>query len=281
MLKTGSETDHTTYAVPNTQTQKTTIKEDTMHAKRHHGVLVTAMVCAVSLLGVASVPMAASADDSDDQVAMYRMYNPNSGEHFYTAKTSERDDLSSIGWRYEGVGWMAPAHSDTPVYRLYNPYTSDHHYTMNSLERDNLTAIGWNYEGIGWYSSDTNRNYPLYRQFNPYANIGSHNYTMDVAEKNHLVSIGWRDEGVAWYAVGTGFSIPQTTPDNNGNNSSGNNGNVNNNNGSNGSSSGSNDVYYKNCDAVRAAGKAPLYRGQPGYRPALDRDNDGVACEVK
>jgi hypothetical protein len=38
-------------------------------------------------------------------------------------------------------------------------------------------------------------------------------------------------------------------------------------------------VYYANCTAVRAAGKAPLYRGQPGYRSALDRDNDGIACE--
>ncbi|MFN8185221.1 MAG: thermonuclease family protein [Candidatus Nanopelagicales bacterium] len=38
-------------------------------------------------------------------------------------------------------------------------------------------------------------------------------------------------------------------------------------------------VYYPNCDAVRRAGKAPLYRGQPGYGPHLDRDGDGVACE--
>jgi hypothetical protein len=38
-------------------------------------------------------------------------------------------------------------------------------------------------------------------------------------------------------------------------------------------------VYYANCDAVRAAGKSPLYRGQPGYRFGLDRDKDGVACE--
>lgn len=39
------------------------------------------------------------------------------------------------------------------------------------------------------------------------------------------------------------------------------------------------EVYYKNCDAARAAGAAPIYRGQPGYRAALDRDNDGIACE--
>ncbi|WP_338124120.1 excalibur calcium-binding domain-containing protein [Brachybacterium muris] len=24
---------------------------------------------------------------------------------------------------------------------------------------------------------------------------------------------------------------------------------------------------------------APLYRGDPGYRPKMDRDGDGVACE--
>jgi len=38
-------------------------------------------------------------------------------------------------------------------------------------------------------------------------------------------------------------------------------------------------VYYPNCKAARAAGAAPIYRGQPGYRPGLDRDGDGVACE--
>lgn len=39
-------------------------------------------------------------------------------------------------------------------------------------------------------------------------------------------------------------------------------------------------AYYANCAAVRAAGKAPLYRGQPGYRTGLDRDHDGIACDV-
>ncbi len=38
-------------------------------------------------------------------------------------------------------------------------------------------------------------------------------------------------------------------------------------------------VYYKNCTEVRAAGAAPIYRGQPGYASHLDRDNDGVGCE--
>ncbi|MET9266185.1 excalibur calcium-binding domain-containing protein [Amycolatopsis sp. NPDC004079] len=38
-------------------------------------------------------------------------------------------------------------------------------------------------------------------------------------------------------------------------------------------------AYYKNCAAAKAAGVAPLHRGDPGYRPALDRDGDGIACE--
>lgn len=38
-------------------------------------------------------------------------------------------------------------------------------------------------------------------------------------------------------------------------------------------------AYYANCAAVRAAGKAPLYQGQPGYSTDLDRDRDGVACD--
>jgi len=38
-------------------------------------------------------------------------------------------------------------------------------------------------------------------------------------------------------------------------------------------------AYYRNCDAARSAGAAPLYRGDPGYRSPLDRDGDGIACE--
>ena len=37
--------------------------------------------------------------------------------------------------------------------------------------------------------------------------------------------------------------------------------------------------YWPGCDAARAAGVAPLYLGEPGYRPQMDGDNDGIACE--
>ncbi len=35
---------------------------------------------------------------------------------------------------------------------------------------------------------------------------------------------------------------------------------------------------YKNCDEVRKAHKAPLFRGEPGYSPFLDPDGTGMAC---
>jgi hypothetical protein len=40
------------------------------------------------------------------------------------------------------------------------------------------------------------------------------------------------------------------------------------------------DVYYENCDAVRAAGAAPIYAGSPGFQPKFDRDKDGVGCDA-
>ena len=35
---------------------------------------------------------------------------------------------------------------------------------------------------------------------------------------------------------------------------------------------------YANCKEAKAAGAAPMYEGDPGYRPELDRNHDGIAC---
>ena len=141
--------------------------------------------------------------------SMYRMYNPNSGEHFYTANAAERAFLIKAGWRYEGVGWTAPETSEKPVYRLYKPNAGDHHYTMREKERDHLVSVGWRDEGIGWYS-DTEERAPIYREYNPNAETGSHNYTGNHGEHDWLVSLGWRDEGIGWYAVQNGGEDDQS-----------------------------------------------------------------------
>ncbi|MFD6253661.1 excalibur calcium-binding domain-containing protein [Nocardia sp. NPDC060256] len=35
---------------------------------------------------------------------------------------------------------------------------------------------------------------------------------------------------------------------------------------------------FDTCDQARAAGRAPLFRGEPGYSPRLDPDDSGMAC---
>lgn len=135
-----------------------------------------------------------------NRVLMYRLYNPNSGEHFYTEDPEERDSLYSLGWHTEGVGWIAPRHSNTPVYRLYNPNAGDHFYTADLDEKNHLVHVGWRYEGIGWYSDDEQHE-TVWREYNPNAKAGSHNFTSDFDEHNMLIELGWHDEGIAWYGL--------------------------------------------------------------------------------
>lgn len=179
--------------------------------------LTVSAILAFSLVGV----MPASGWAANNETPMYRMYNPNSGEHFYTAAVAECEMLVDHGWAYEGVGWVAPATSSAPVYRLYSG--TDHHYTTSLGERNALIGLGWKAEGIGWYS-DTSKTVPLYRQYNPNVNpaaprnnSGSHNYTTLLAENNMLVNAGWRAEGIGWYGTGAGYqteipSIVYVTP---------------------------------------------------------------------
>ena len=135
-----------------------------------------------------------------ETITMWRLYNPYTGEHFYTADKSEYEFLGTIGWIQEDVAWIAPAEGEE-VYRLYNPFTSDHHYTMNAEERDKLVALGWNYEGVGWRSASKETGVPLQRLFNPYEIIGTHHYTTSLEERDQMVKNGWVYEGTAWYAV--------------------------------------------------------------------------------
>jgi surface protein len=141
-----------------------------------------------------------------ERLSVYRLYNPNSGEHFYTLSEVERDATVAAGWTYEGIGWTAPDESLSPVYRLYSG--TDHFYTMDEEEKDSLVEEGWIYEGIAFYSADAETGIALLRQFNPFVdpeaatnNAGSHNYTTDQVENDYLVSIGWVAEDVAWYGM--------------------------------------------------------------------------------
>ena len=154
------------------------------------------------------IPAKTVEDFKDQGIAMYRLYNPNSGEHFYTSSTVERDATVDAGWNFEKIEWYAPEKSSTPVYRLYNPnFPGEHHYTMDAGERDILVGLGWifeskdyNEDGAAWYSDDA-QGTPLYRQYNPNEYANNHNYTTDRGEHESLIGMGWNDEGLAWYGI--------------------------------------------------------------------------------
>ncbi len=157
---------------------------------------------------LANLSMVLSADggQEEDPVVsfkpMFRLYNPNSGEHFYTSAAGERDYLVSVGWTDEGEAWNAPELSGTPVFRLYNPNAGDHHYTINSFERDHLVSQGWIDEHIGWYSADSGSGQKIHRLYNPNCTgAGAHHYTANEEEAKMLEDVGWEYEGIGWYGV--------------------------------------------------------------------------------
>lgn len=145
---------------------------------------------------------------AENYTPVYRLYNPNTGEHFYTTNTVEYQYLEKNGWNDEGIGWYAVNHGKA-VYRLYNPNAKggDHYYTMNKGEAQFLIQQGWKIDNNwapAFYSyGDTN----LYVAYNPNAQSGAHNYTTNAAEQNMLLNSGWLFGAVAWKvcAPGTGF----------------------------------------------------------------------------
>jgi V8-like Glu-specific endopeptidase len=139
---------------------------------------------------------------------VYRLYNPNNGDHFLTTNTTERDSLVKAGWNYEGVKMCQPT-SGTAVYRLNNPTTGEHFYTTNANERTSLVNSGWKYEQVAFYgaASTASGAMPVYRLFNPNAKgKASHFFTVTASEKDSLVKSGWKlESSAAWYALKKSF----------------------------------------------------------------------------
>ena len=140
--------------------------------------------------------------------ALFRVYNPNTWEHFYTTDVAERRNLILAGWNGEGIIGYFPTYAsvDTEImYRFRNPNTGDHHYTADMLEIADIRSAGWIPEGTSFYSLKQDKGVPIYRLYNPNAVTGIHHYTSDKAEKDYLVSLGWRDEGISCYASSTHY----------------------------------------------------------------------------
>lgn len=134
--------------------------------------------------------------NSSSSAALYRLYNPWTGEHLFSVDYGEVEKLCPLGWVFEGIAASVDLASGKPVYRLYNPWTGDHHYTTDLAEVTRNEKIGWKNEGIAFYSKGKVGVVSLY---NPFAKSFYHHYTTDPAEVERMVKDGWKEEGVKWY----------------------------------------------------------------------------------
>ena len=120
--------------------------------------------------------------------SVYRLYNPNTGDHLYTTSYLEAMGVYMAGWNYEGIAWVSPKDGD-PVYRLLNPNDGTHAFGPEA-EKDGLLKLGWKLEGVAFYSKG---NKPIYRMYNP--NDGAHVLSADRKEHDGLTKLGWICEG--------------------------------------------------------------------------------------
>lgn len=86
---------------------------------------------------------------------VYRLYNKNIGEHFYTESAFERDSLVKGGWKWDnGAKPVFYSGGKTPVYVAFNPNaiaSGSHNYTSNAFEQQSLLNNGWKFGKVQFY----------------------------------------------------------------------------------------------------------------------------------
>jgi hypothetical protein len=165
-------------------------------------VLALGFVCAAGL----AVPAAAQ---DRNYVALYRLYNAQSGRHLYTQNCDEKNQLSANGsFQYEGIaGYVSPRQirNTVPLYRLLLS-NGEHFYTADASEYNNLVTNSSNRsEGVVGYiaSRQIRRTVPLYRLTTP----DRHFYTTDERERSsYLQRPNATSEGITGYVWTNGVS---------------------------------------------------------------------------
>ncbi|TDL15780.1 hypothetical protein BD410DRAFT_796054 [Rickenella mellea] len=89
---------------------------------------------------------------STSTVPFFRLYNPTSGDHFFTTSESEVESaISNSGYTFQNIAasvYPTKICNSTSLFRLYNSFSGDHFYTTSATERDTAIAIsGYTSEG--------------------------------------------------------------------------------------------------------------------------------------
>ena len=142
--------------------------------------------------GVAQLTDLIRPEDIDRGI--YRFFNVDTGTHFLSGSTVERDSVINNldAFNFEGPTFRAAdptnAAADT-VFRFFNTQTGTHFFTQSTLERDNIldTLPQFSFEGEAYkgYTEQVDGSIPLYRFFN--TQTGTHFYTAAEAEKDSII----------------------------------------------------------------------------------------------
>ncbi|KGH34348.1 hypothetical protein [Lactococcus cremoris] len=168
-----------------------------------NGLLFGALLLGIGLSVKEATP--AKAVTANFNGPVYRLYNPNSGEHVYTMVLAEKNNLVSLGWGYEGVlgtsyyTMNGQTYDKIPVYRLYSKNSGEHLYTTSDYEVNQLKTYGWANEGIVFYDAShygSRQAVGISRLYNPRS--GQHFYTNNSEEAASLIKLGWNDEYTAF-----------------------------------------------------------------------------------
>ena len=157
-----------------------------------------------SALIVVAVLLFTTAHASAADANVYRLFNPTTGDHFYTINNDEKTTVSCTNpskYVPEGIGFNAYTNSagNIPVYRMYNPKTIDHFFTVSLFEKNIALSSGYTDEGVKFYipMNQSSGDVPVYRAFRP--DTGDHFYTTNPAEVQFAVQyMKYSDEGVAF-----------------------------------------------------------------------------------
>ena len=99
----------------------------------------------------------AKADSKNPDIKpVYREYNPQDGNHNWTASKKEHDYLVAHGWKDEtanGPAWYTDSKGTVDVYRVCNLSSNEHLYTTSKSEYNTLGHSGWRQEGLAWKGS--------------------------------------------------------------------------------------------------------------------------------
>jgi hypothetical protein len=133
-------------------------------------------------------------DVTDIDRGIYRFFNVDTGTHFLSGSTVERDSVINNldAFNFEGPTFRAADPTNPAadaVFRFFNTQTGTHFFTQSTVERDNiletLPQFSFENEAYKGYTEQVDGSIPLYRFFN--TQTGTHFYTAAEAEKNSII----------------------------------------------------------------------------------------------